>query len=588
MKVYKFSDFFLDAVQRRIFKGGQIIEPTPRAFDVLLLLVENAGVPISKNDLIREVWRDSFVEEGNIAVHISKLRKLLGATKSEPFIETVSGVGYQFVSLVSVVGDEEWKQFVSQNKNSSKVSEKNPLNLDSILVLPFQNVTRAPELEYLADGLTESLINNLSFIPEIKVIARNTAFRFKDSPAADAREIGAKLNVAAILTGRVKVIDDNVIIGAEMMKVSDGTQLWGKQFNQPFADIFEIQEKIARSISEVLRLKISDLAKKSVHGQPPQNVRAYSLYLKGRHFWAKRNVSDTNRAIKYFQQSIAADPRYTASYVGMADCYISLYQLEQISRNQTLSHVSTIMERVSEFDETAPEALTMLGWTKQILEWDWEKAEFCYQKSLTINPNNNITLLRYGHLLLLKGKFAAAVEQHRRALMSDPLSTILNVSLGRVFYFMEQFDNALTQLQETLELDPENHLALLLLGATLAAKEKYSEALGIFQGIPDARRSIESLSMIGYVQALAGRKEEALEIIQEIEYQSKIQDLDATNLAYIHVALGEIEKAFACLEKAFQQHSVDLLGVKVDPRLKPLRHDPRFQNLVEKIGITSA
>ena len=291
MKVYKFSDCYLDAVQRRVFKNGHLIDLTPRAFDVLRLLVENSGRIVTKNDLIRKVWHDSFVEEGNIPVHISKLRKMLGAGKSEPFIETSSGVGYQFVSPVTEVDRGEWEKYLAETvKHSAEASLPEP-SLDSIAVLPFQNASSSnSEVEYLAEGLTESIINDLSYIREIKVLARNTVFRFKGSQM-EAQEIGAALGVAVVLTGRVKIIGENVVIGAELMKVSDGTQLWGKQFNQPFSDIFEIQETIAHSISEILKVQIGDLAKRS-QAQTTHNLKAYTLYLKGRHFWAKRIVSD--------------------------------------------------------------------------------------------------------------------------------------------------------------------------------------------------------------------------------------------------------------------------------------------------------
>lgn len=515
MGIYKFNDCYLDTIERRVFKNGRLIGLTPRAFDVLRLLVENAGSVVAKNDLIREVWHDSFVEEGNIPVHISKLRKLLGATKSERVIETASGVGYQFVSRVAAVGEEDWKGFLAQNHKAPKSQATgNDLRLDSIAVLPFENAGGAPELEYLAEGLTESIINNLSYIPEIKVFARNTVFRFKNSQT-EAQEIGVTLGAAMVLTGRVRVIGENVIVGVELIKTANGAQLWGGHFNQPLADIFEIQEKIALSISQILRLQIGDMAKKSVLNQSPQNVHAYALYLKGRHFWARKNVADTDNAIKYFQKSLIADPTYVASYVGMIDCYFSLLQLEHLSRDETLSYVNRLLDRVAEFDEDIPEALAIIGNVRIYLEWDWKNAEICYKKSLALNPNNAFTRLRYGQMLALKGRFVDSLSQLRQALTLDPLSIMINASVGRVFWFMEQFGNAITQLKETLEIEPGNNQALLLLGAALAEERRFTESLSIFCSVPSSRKSAEVISMIGYVHALAVAKLKLRKILDE-------------------------------------------------------------------------
>jgi adenylate cyclase len=390
------------------------------------------------------------------------------------------------------------------------------------------------------------------------------------------------------LTGRVKIINENIVIGVELMRVSDAAHLWGRQFNQPFSDIFVIQETIAHSISEKLRYQISSIAKRSAQGQIPQDVKAYTQYLKGRHFWMKKNIDDTNIAIKYFQESISTEPSYIASYIGLADCYISLYQLEHYSREKTLSLVSTILNQILRFDKNSPDTLAIIGYTKLLLEWDWENAEIYYQRSLALNPNNSIVRFRFANLLALRGELAESLIQHHQALLFDPLSIIINTSMGRVFYFMEQFDNAITILHEALELDPQNYLTKLILGLALAERERYVEALDIFHSAQNSRETTEILSLIGYVQALAGHKDEAYKAITQIEHQATIKDIDSNNLAYIYIALGETERAFEYLEKSASQHCVDLLGIRVDPRLKPIRQDPRFRDLVRRIGLAES
>lgn len=584
MKVYKFNNCYLDTIERRVFKNGQSIEITPRAFDILQLLVESHGKLVTKADLIQKVWHDSFIEEGNIPVHISKLRKMLGANRAEPLIETVSGVGYQFVSRVSLVSERDFERYLGKNEKEPQAKISDAPNLDSLAVLPFQNAGSHKEAEYLAEGLTESIINNLSYVPEIRVLARNTVFRFQDS-ALEAQQIGTALGVAGVVTGRVKIINENIVIGVELMKVSDGTQLWGKQFNQPFSDIFEIQEKIAYEISEKLRVKISDLAKNSIQVQSSQNLKAYTQYLKGRHFWAKRGFIDLHQAIKHFQESISEDPTYIPSYIGLVDCYLNLFGLQHLSRSEALLFVNPILNQVSEYDEKSPETLELIGYVKMLFDLDLQLAEACFTKSLALNPNNTIALYRYANLLAIKGRFSESLKQLQKALLLDPLSIIINTTLGKVFLFMEQYDNAVIRLRETLELDPDNYLTLLLLAITLAIQGKREEALSLIPSDLITPENIEVLSIIGYVSALAGNKDKARQIIKQIEQQTNKKDIDATNLAYIYIALGEMSKALEYLEKAFTQFSVDLLAIKVDPRLKPIRQHPQFLDLLRRIGL---
>ncbi|MDQ3714183.1 MAG: tetratricopeptide repeat protein [Acidobacteriota bacterium] len=264
-----------------------------------------------------------------------------------------------------------------------------------------------------------------------------------------------------------------------------------------------------------------------------------------------------------------------------------LYQYEHIARDETLSLISGIIQRVAPLDENAPETLAMLGYVKLILEWDWENAELCYQKSLAANPNYVIARSRYSNLLMLSGRFSESLAHLRAVLAFDPLSIPANVTLGRVFYVTEQFDNAIIQLEETLELERKNYPALLLLGAALAARGRYDAALKAFYDIRDWQNNIETLSMIGYTFALGGQENEAQRVIKQIESQAAEKDLDATNLAYIHVALGETKKAFEYFEKSFIQRSTNLIGVKVDPRLKPINRDAKFKNLVCRIGLST-
>ena len=277
MKIYKFRNCCLNTTERRVLKNGKYVELTPKSFDVLLLLIENCGEIVTKDEILGKVWNGSFVEEGNLPVHISKLRRLLDETKNEPFIETVQGIGYRFVAPVLAASRSEWEKQSPDINLSRENKDFREWIFDSIAVLPLTNESDDAEIDYLADGLTEGFINSLSHFSNLKVIARNTVFRYKNKEA-DAQEVGETLGVAAVLTGRIRVVKDRLMISVELIKTEDGRQLWGTQLNQPFLDIVEVQEKITFAVSEILKSEIG--VNNAVSNPVTQNPESYRLYLR--------------------------------------------------------------------------------------------------------------------------------------------------------------------------------------------------------------------------------------------------------------------------------------------------------------------
>ncbi|HLM02717.1 MAG TPA: winged helix-turn-helix domain-containing protein, partial [Pyrinomonadaceae bacterium] len=330
MPIYKFRNCCLNPAERRVVKDKKYLELTPKTFDVLQLLVERRGEVVGKDEILEKVWHGSFVEEGNLPVHVSKLRRMLDETRNEPFIETVQGSGYRFISPVQTLGEEEWLKHLPEKSHSTQKAEAaEKFVFDSIAVLPLENESRNEDMEYLADGLTESFINSLSHSSNLKVIARNTVFRYKNKQA-DAKEVGKTLGVAAVLTGRVKLIKENLSISVELTNVADDTQIWGTQFNQPFSDIIKIQQEITFAVSEKLRSEISHAAGKTAHNPFSQNSESYRLYLKGKYFLDKRTQADTYKAVEYFHKSLSYDPENVFSYVETVECYLLLYIFDYI------------------------------------------------------------------------------------------------------------------------------------------------------------------------------------------------------------------------------------------------------------------
>jgi TolB-like protein/DNA-binding winged helix-turn-helix (wHTH) protein/Flp pilus assembly protein TadD len=582
MPIYRFRNCFLNTTERRVIKNGKYLELTPKTFDVLQLLVEKWGEIMTKDEILSKVWNGSFVEEGNLPVHISKLRRLLDETKNEPFIETVQGSGYRFISPVQSVSENSWERNLSDKNHLPNHIISEGFIFDSIAVLPLQNESNNLEIDYLADGLTESFINSLSRVSNLKVIARNTVFRYKNKEV-DAQEISKTLGVAAVLSGRIRAIKDRLSISVELTKVEDGTQLWGTQFNQPFSDIIEVQEKITSALSEKLNTQIS--ARNSVANPITQNSESYRLYLKGKYFLEKRTEKDIYKAIECYQKSVSLDPTNVYSYVEIIECYFLLHLWDYVSYTDVSIKIKPLLSVVSKLNQNVDVVQAMYGGIKMHLEWNFEEAEKHFHNALTINPNCLIARNRYSHLLLYSRRFPEALKELKQIMLIDPLSVTAYQRIGKIFYLMSRFENAISYLKDALELESTDYLALVLLGATLTELDKYEEASTIFQKSLRIQYNTETLSMIGYVNARAGRKHKAYQIIKQIESQSKSNCHHAIKLARIYFALGEKETAYEFLDRAFEQREMDLIGLKSDPRWARIRHEPRFRELIRRVGL---
>lgn len=580
--IYKFGDCYLDSIGRKIFRGKNMLKVSHKAFDMLLLLIENSGKVISKDEILEKIWEDSFVEECNLAVHISKIRKLLGANKAEPFIETVPGSGYRFVSRVYTLDENDWKEYLAANF-PVKISNEQA-DFDSIAVLPLKNENGNEEIDYLADGLTESIINNLSYIPKLKVLARNTVFRYKDKNV-DIQEVGKKLDVAKILTGRIRVIRDNLIIGIELTDVENGTQLWGTQLNQPFEDIFEIQETITQAVSEKLKSHINNSKMNSLIPQLTQNAESYRLYLKGKYLLDKKSLIGINKAIECFHQSISQDPTNAHSYVVLADSYRLLYSYEQISRENALNQIYPLLTKAAELNPLNSELYVFKGIINMFLEFDIYESEKNLKKALKLNSNSVNAHYRYAELLVYSGRFSESLNHIKEYTKLDPISLRSNKNSAILFYCMEQYETSLLKLEECLELEPEDFETHLFLGINLTEIGEYDKALQAYQKSLFLQYYSETILMIGYTNALSGNVEEAQKNLNQLKELSKKNHISPLNFGIIYVALGKTEEAFECLEKTFQEHFTDLIALKSDPRWKRVRQDPRFNEMLYKIGL---
>jgi len=584
MKIYRIRNCYLNQAERRVIRDGKYLELTPKTFDVLQLLIENCGEIVTKDEILGKVWNGSFVEEGNLAVHISKLRRTLEETPNQPFIETVQGSGYRFVAPVHEASQSDWETNSSQIKSPTHDNTSREWIFDSIAVLPLQNESGDPEIEYLADGLTESFINSLSRLPQLKVIARNTVFRYKNK-TADAKQVGETLGVATVLTGRIRVIKDRLTISIELTKTEDGTQLWGTHFNRSFTDIFEIQESIISEVLEKLKSEINNVINHFTTNSITKNPESYRLYLKGKYLLEKWTEGNLYKAIEYFGQSVSHDPLNVHSYVEMIECYFLLYFSDYISYVDTLAKINPLLSVVSKLDQNVDVVQAMYGGKKLYFDWKIEEAEKHFRYALALNYNCLIARHRYPILLLITGRFSEALKVVQPIMLIDPLSLLSYKRVSRLFYRVGYFENAITYLEGVLELEPDDYEALVLLGSALAELGKYNKSLSVLHKSLTIQYNVETLSMIGYVNAREGKKKEAHKIIRQIKLQSNSSSQYSIKLARIYSALGEEETAFRFLDKAFNEHDVDLLGLKSDPRMLAVSNDPRFKELVLKVGL---
>ncbi|HEV7646042.1 MAG TPA: winged helix-turn-helix domain-containing protein [Pyrinomonadaceae bacterium] len=580
MPIYKFRNCYLNTVERQAVMDGKYLKLTPKTLDLLQLLIEKRGDVVSKDEILEKVWHGSFVEEGNLPVHVSTLRRSFGESRIRTFIETVPGVGYRFISPVALAREKEWeKQLIQQNRLTHKTESKNVF--DSIAILPLNNESNDPEIDYLVDGLTEKFINSLSHISGLRVLARNTVFRYKNKNT-DAKRVGETLGVETVLTGRLRIIKDRIIISVELTDISTGGQLWGTQFNQPFTDIIEVEEKITAAVSEKLSSEISQVARSSAGDLQTKNTESYRLYFKGKYFQEKRSGADIYKAIEYFKQSIAQDPDNIYSYIEICESYYFLYMLEYISYEEALSSMKPFWPELSEKTRSI-DALHALYGRKAYLNWDFEKAERHYKKAIDINPNFLSVQYRYGQWLVGMGRIWDGLEQLTQVIRLDPLSINSYKEIAKFYYQMREYENALMYAGEALELEPDDHQALSIMGCILAATGEYDEAGAAFQKSLSVAHNTETFAMTGYVYARAGKRNEAYQVLEQL-YSLEYGYVGAYLPAVIYSALGENDKAFEHLELAFERHEADLCLLKVNPRLDTLRDDPRFDELMIRMG----
>jgi TolB-like protein len=587
-QIYQFGPFRLDASERILLRDNRTIHLTEKVFNILLLLVQRCGHLVTREELMEQVWPDSVVEDNNLTVSISALRKALGKKQEGgQYIETVSKRGYRFIANVQEIKDE--RDRLAQAEWSAVSSRIRAGLLDiaatTLAVLPLFNVSDDPNLEYLSDGITESIINSLSKLPQLKVLARSTVFRFKRSDI-DPLEIGRQLESHALLTGRILQINEELIIKLELLNVKEGSQIWGEQYKRKSADIFEVQEEISQEVSEKLQLRLTGEQKRQLTKRYTENTEAYHLYLKGRYFWNKRTDEALNTGIEFFQQAIAKDPDYALAYTGLADSYAIIPFYSNLPSKPAFEEAKKATAKALEIDDTLAEAHASLGFVKEYYEWDWIGARSEYKKAIDLTPNYATAHQWYGMYFMKLGQVEKATRELKRALQLSPHSLVINADLGLPFYFRQQYDKAVEQYQKVLKMDQNFIWARYFLGWAYERSGEFAKAIAEFQKARLIDNRPEVSAMIGHTYAMSGRRTEAISILNSLEEQSKQHYISPYYIALIFAGLNDKEQAFRWLEQAYSDRNEWLVWLKVDPRFDGLHTDSRFPELLRRLGFT--
>ncbi|HMD98514.1 MAG TPA: winged helix-turn-helix domain-containing protein [Terriglobia bacterium] len=571
----RFGAFEVNLQARELHRRGLRLKIEEKPFQILAALLERPGQLITRQELRQRLWTpDTYVDfDRNLNTAVNKLRDTLGDSAENPrFVETLSRRGYRFIQPVEMA------------KGTTLPAAPESEAINSIAVLPFENTSGDPEVDYLSDGITESLISNLSQLAGVRVMARSTVFRYRGR-GVDPLEVGRELRVHAVLTGRLVQRGDTLVIGAELVSTDSGFRLWGEQYNRKLPDIFEVEEKISREISERLRLRLTGEEKKRLTKRYTENAEAYRDYLKGRYCYFKMNEEGLGKSIGYFQDAILKDPHYALAYSGLADTY-GLYGLfglmpprEVMPRARELSRIALSL------DDGLAETHASLASIKKSYEWDWVGAENEYLRALELNPNYATGHHWYADFLSSMGRSEEAMQEIHTAQELDPLSLVISMEVAWNWYMARQYEQSLEQSLKTLEIEPSFTPAQHTLGLAYLQLGKHTEAIRAFEKAKKGSGgNLVALAALGHAYAASGEERQANKALSELGKIAQRRYVPHYWSAIVHAGLGQQDEGFECLEKACEERDVWLVWLKAEPRFDNLRSDPRFENLLRRIN----
>lgn len=651
-QLYEFGDFKLDPAERLLLRGDEVIPLKAKVFDILVLMVQNSGRLLEKEWLLETLWPGSFVEESNLNVNISALRKALGETPSDPrYIETVPKRGYRFVASVKeiVIPDEvslvaldtEPLEAVESKLEADRLTgefpveaqteaaditagdttvastrgiQKRPLisaatiaaaaitliaivgaylfitrakgkdtgiaGVRTIAVLPFKTVTSQESDVALGMGMADALIMRLSTLQKLTVRPVSTVLKYSQSDQ-DPLEAGRALGVDVILTGLVQKDGKNIRISTQMLRVSDGATLWTEKFDDYFTNVFAVQDSISEKMASALSIRLSGAEQQRLAKRYTENTEAYQLYLQGQYY---HNRLVTDKALSLYLEAIEKDPEYPLPYTSIVSLYIGLANVGD-NREEYIRKAREAANRAISLDPNLSDSYEALGTVYYVIDWDFANGEKAFQRSIELNPGNSNAHYSYATLLSRLGRHEEAFHEMDLAIRFDPVSAYIHADYATLLINARRYDEALDETKKALELDPNFLSVYFPVARIYVAKSMYEEAL-------DAQRKVMQNSTYrkprwysAYIYARAGKRAEAEKILHDDEETDSPSVWKPYFIAMTYAALGERDRAFEWLEKAFAKRSVGLTSLKIEYEWDPIRSDPRFNDLIRRIGL---
>ena len=583
---FEFGPFQLDPSERMLARNGKALRLAPKVFETLAILVENSGHIVEKEDLIKRLWPDSFVEESSLAQNIFQLRKTLQDGPGRRYIETVPKRGYRFSADVrEIVQVESETSSPDPTNGHYRKNSDTGIAVKSLAVLPFKPFGENENAnEYLGLGMADATIIKLSGLQQLVVVPMGTVFRYSGRNN-DTLAIGRKLGVEAVLDGTIQRAGERVRVTVQLHSLNDGKTLWSGRFDERFTDIFAVQDSISEQVASALALRITGAEQRHLRKRYTENTEAYQAYLMGHFFWNKKSKDGLNKAVGYFQQAIKKDPGYALAFAGLADTYFWLAygQFDAVIRKQSFEDSRSNALRALELDPFVAEAHAALATVKIKHDRDTLGAERSFERAIAVNPNCAMAYSRYTYFLAAMGRLDESLQKIKRAQELDPLSPDANASLAYILYFARDYDEAIRYCQRTLALEPNFLEAMLLLGLSYEQKGMLNEAIAQFCKAKEVDLdNQEPLELLGHVFAVAGQKDEARMVLSELDSGGDRNSIHPYNVALIHAALGQEQQAFEWLERPHLNWTERLRMLRFDPRMDRLKEDPRFTAIVQR------
>jgi serine/threonine-protein kinase len=571
--VYGFGPFVLDVSDRSLKRDGIAISLTPKQFDLLVALVENAGRLVEKDALLQRVWPDVAVEEGNLTKGVFSLRQVLDRDAPARYIETIPKRGYRFSAGVTAVPGRV------TGAKASDADDRDPAE-NSIAVLPFSDMSAARDHEFFCEGMSEELINALGRVPDLRVASYTSSSRFKGNNL-DSRSIGRELTVAWLLEGSVRKSGDTVRIAVQLIRASDGFSAWSGRFDRRLDDIFSVQDDITGMIAETLTRRVG-AGTGPVITSKTSNAEAYSLYLEGRYLWNKRPGDVVWQARDRFERAIAMDPNFAPAHAALAAVYGTLGAWESglLPPAEAFAKSKASATRALQLDPQLAAGHTAIGYTTLHFDWDADLANAEFDTAIALNPAWVDAHHWHSHALCAAGRFSESLAACHRIVELDPLNPLMHAHVAWHYYMAKDYDAALAHAERVVRMESAFHWGYFFAGWALERLGRHTESVAALrEAVRCSSNSPVMRAGLGHALAVMHDRVEARRIVDDLQRMRGDKGLFAYELGLIHAALGELDRAFEWLARAVHERSGWIAYLRVDPRIESLRTDPRFDNL---------